>query len=335
MSSNGPPLVSIVIPAYNASAYVGRAIKTALSQTHQRIEIIVVDDGSRDNTGEVVRSFRDSRITYIAQENRGQGAARNRGIRISSGKYVTFLDADDCYFPRKVEREVELLETHPDYQVVFCDALHYYPNRPDRLRGRRYYGDPRSVFAELLRSSFINPNTIMAVGDILRGEFLFREERYYPEEWDLCLRLARAGVRFAHLDEALVVVEIRRGSNTRMDIQWILKRHTLEMFERLFAQMDEAERGACAAAGILRRCKLRLAAAYLASEDPAQVDGLLADLFPPLVARAVRTGLRMIPARMIRVSARAVWTLRQRFRLPPWRDAAVGRAWGELMRDCL
>ena len=333
MIGNGAPLVSIVIPAYNAAAYVGRAIKTALSQTHQRIEIIVVDDGSRDDTGEVVRSFRDSRITYIAQENRGQGAARNRGIRVSKGKYVTFLDADDCYFPRKVEREAQFLETHLDCQVVFCNALHYYSNRPHRLRGRRYRGDPGRVFAELLRSSFINPNTIMAVGDVLRGGFLFREERYYPEEWDLCLRLAR-GVRFAHLDEALVVVEIRRGSNTRMDIQWILKRHTLDMFEQLFAQMDEAERGACAAAGILRRCKLRLAAAYLASADPARVDGLLADLFPAPVARAVRTGLRMIPARMIQASAEAVWTLRQRLLLPPWRDAAVGRAWGELMRDC-
>ena len=101
-----PPLVSVIVPAYNAVRFLGRALRSGLAQTYPHLELIVVDDGSADRTADVIRSFTDPRIRHLAQPNRGQGAARNLGIRASRGRYVTFLDADDMYLPQKVERHV-------------------------------------------------------------------------------------------------------------------------------------------------------------------------------------------------------------------------------------
>jgi glycosyltransferase involved in cell wall biosynthesis len=180
MRSPAAPLVSVVVPAYNAERFLARAMRSALAQTYTNLELIVVDDGSTDATVEVIRSFRDPRVQYLSQPNHGQGAARNHGIMSSAGRYVTFLDADDAYLPAKVQRQVQFLETHREYQVVFCDALHVFSRRPGQLLMRKATAGSSDIFRELLRASVINPNTVMIGGDTLRGGFLFREERYYP-----------------------------------------------------------------------------------------------------------------------------------------------------------
>jgi len=90
------PTVSVIIPTYNRAHTIGRAIKSVLNQTYQDFEIIVVDDGSTDNTEEVVKSFRDKRIRYIQhKKNKGAAAARNTGIKSAKGKYIAFQDSDD------------------------------------------------------------------------------------------------------------------------------------------------------------------------------------------------------------------------------------------------
>jgi cellulose synthase/poly-beta-1,6-N-acetylglucosamine synthase-like glycosyltransferase len=330
MPSQGAPLVSVVIPAYNAERFLGRAMRSALAQTYPLLELIVVDDGSTDGTAGVIRSFRDRRVRHLFGPNRGQGAARNQGIRASAGRYVTFLDADDVYLPDKVRRQVDFLETHQDCRVVFCYALHFYSRRPCRLLARRAASGSGDIFRDLLRASLINPNTMMVAGDILRGGFLFREDRYYPEEWDLCLRLARAGYRFGRQDEPLVVVEIRDDSNTAMAIQWTLKGHTLEMFERLFSQMTEQERAAYGADEVLRSCRTRLAVSALVSPDPARVFASAAGALPPLLATIVERVLKIVPSAVVRSSAGAVWRLRQRLSLARVRDPAAEQAWAQI-----
>jgi glycosyltransferase involved in cell wall biosynthesis len=115
------PLVSVVIPTFNAARYVGEAVRSALGQTFDSREIVVVDDGSTDDTPGVLSPLLD-RIQYIRQENRGVYAARNRGIAASTGRYVAFLDADDLWLPDKLARQVEILESHPDFGAVHTDA---------------------------------------------------------------------------------------------------------------------------------------------------------------------------------------------------------------------
>ena len=335
MDTGARPLVSIVIPAFNADRFVGRAIRSALAQTYANLEIIVVDDGSSDGTARAVHSFGDRRIRYHYQPNQGQGAARNRAIRASSGTYVTFLDADDFYLRHKVERQVAFLERHQDHDVVFCPVVHFYSGEPHRLFGRKYAGATHDIFRDLLQASLINPNAIMLRGDILRGGLFFREDRYYPEEWDLCLRLARAGYRFGYLDEAMAVVEIREGSNTAMAIQSTLKRHALEMFQRLFSEMSAEERRSFGADAVLRKSKVRLAMAYLTSDHPAGAAGVLREVGPPAAALLARGVLSVIPPGVVRALAGRAWKLRQRLSFVRWCDPNVEREWRHVWDHCL
>lgn len=324
------PLVSVIVPAYNADRFLGRALRSVLAQTYPHLEIIVVDDGSTDRTPEVIRSVTDARVRHLSQPNRGQGAARNLGIRASAGRYITFLDADDVYLPHKVERQVEFLTVHPECEVAFCDALHFYSRRPRTLLVRKSRPRPVEMLRELVRASVVNPNTMMISGEILRVGFLFREDRYYPEEWDLCLRLARAGHRFGYQAEGLVIVEIREDSNTTMAAQFPLKRHTLEMFEQFFTGMPEAERVAYGAETVLRSCRRRLAWASLLSADPVPAFEATASALPWVLAVVLRRLVRIVPAALVRATVAAAWRLRQRLafaRVPP---GAVEQAWGSV-----
>jgi glycosyltransferase involved in cell wall biosynthesis len=108
----GQPLATIVIAAYNAEAFVGKAIESALAQSYEPLEVVVVDDGSTDSTGDVVRSY--DRVRYVHQENRGPSAARNRGLEEAEGVFVGFLDADDEALPAKMTLQVGYLLEHPE-----------------------------------------------------------------------------------------------------------------------------------------------------------------------------------------------------------------------------
>ena len=114
-------LVSVVIPTFNAARYVPQAVASVLDQTYAPLQVIVVDDGSTDNTTEVLEPFLE-RIEYHRQENRGASAARNLGIDLATGKYIAFLDADDLWAPGKTARQVRVLEENPDFGLVHCDT---------------------------------------------------------------------------------------------------------------------------------------------------------------------------------------------------------------------
>jgi len=121
ITQSSAPLVSVIVPAYNAARYVGQAVESALSQTHGNTEVILVDDGSDDNTSEVVAPYLD-RIRYVRQENSGVYAARNAGTRISRGDYVAFLDADDVWETGKLAAQVDVMEKQPEYGAVHTDT---------------------------------------------------------------------------------------------------------------------------------------------------------------------------------------------------------------------
>ncbi len=111
------PRVSVIIPTFNRATYVPRAIESVLSQRYRDFEIIVVDDGSKDNTREVVTAY-GALVRYVFQENQGPGAARNLGIRTATGIYLAFLDSDDVWLPTFLDRTVSALEEHPEVDVV-------------------------------------------------------------------------------------------------------------------------------------------------------------------------------------------------------------------------
>ena len=115
------PLVSVIIPTYNRAQYICEAVDSVLAQTYRNIEVIVVDDGSTDNTEEILRQY-DSKIKYVFQNNAGPSAARNNGIKQARGDLLAFLDSDDIWLPEKLERQVQLMKQSRNTGLVSCGS---------------------------------------------------------------------------------------------------------------------------------------------------------------------------------------------------------------------
>ena len=117
------PLVSVIIPVYNYDRYLGEAIESVLSQTYRRLEVIVVDDGSTDQSGEVARSFDGRGVRYCHQDHAGIGPARNSGVELAQGEFIAFLDADDRWPEEKTERQLRAFESDPALEMCFGQAV--------------------------------------------------------------------------------------------------------------------------------------------------------------------------------------------------------------------
>ncbi len=190
-----PPLVSVVIPCYNSSRYLAEAIESVLLQTYPRIEIIVVDDGSTDETARIARSYP---VHYIYQVNRGLSAARNTGILHCEGEYVLFLDHDDRLLPRAVETGVKLLEEHPECALAVGE--HRYIGADGKAIGySNKHAAGRDHYLMLLEHNFIEtPCSALhrRSGIALTGGF--DESLKAAEDLEFYLRTARQSTWVAH-----------------------------------------------------------------------------------------------------------------------------------------
>ena len=184
--------VSVIIPTYNSARYLPEAIESVLAQTYRDYEIIVIDDGSKDNTKEVVGPYRD-RITYLEGDNAGPSEARNRGIRASSGPYVAFLDADDLWYPDKLKRQLEVFSENRDYDLVHTDGS--YSRSPSSQPGRTWFSLKKKVpsgwvFSDLLNESFIILSSVVVKRESLERVGLFDQNVDRWHGYDLWLRIA-------------------------------------------------------------------------------------------------------------------------------------------------
>ncbi len=182
--------VSVIIPAYNYAHFLPEAIESVLQQNYRDFEIIVVDDGSTDNTREVLYKYWN-KITYIYQENKGLPAARNTGIRASQSDYIAFLDADDLWMPEKLELQVGLMDKRQDVSLVYSNVFIL-----DETGGKRKvtYSWSQDVsknpLKELLLSCPIPVLTVLIRRQAIEKCGLFDETLTYSEDWDMWLRLA-------------------------------------------------------------------------------------------------------------------------------------------------
>jgi glycosyltransferase involved in cell wall biosynthesis len=199
------PVVSTVIATYNHGRYLASALDSVLNQTVRDVEAIVVDDGSTDDTPEVMRRYkRELRVRYHRGENRGPAAARNAGIAMARAPLLAFLDADDLWLPAKLERQVSLIAADPAIAVVYARRLLL--DDADRLltydQPELYRGD---VLQQLFLTNFICLSSALVRRDSLKRCGLFDEriKGASCEDYDLWLRLAR-DYRFDYVDEPLV-----------------------------------------------------------------------------------------------------------------------------------
>jgi glycosyltransferase involved in cell wall biosynthesis len=135
------PLISCIVPAFNAERYLGEALDSILAQTWRPIEVIVVDDGSADDTAQVAKRYGE-RITYICQANAGPAAARNRGLDAATGAYVAFLDADDVWHEEKLSRQMARFDARPELELCLAHIQNFwepeFKDEEDRLRDHRF-----------------------------------------------------------------------------------------------------------------------------------------------------------------------------------------------------
>lgn len=197
-----PGLVSVVIPTHNRARLLPEAIDSVLAQTYGNVEIIVVDDGSIDETPSALEPYRD-RIVYLRQENRGRSAARNAGIAVSSGEYLAFLDSDDVFLPDKLTTQVGFLVEHPDVDVVYGHG-YILTDRgiegplPPALLTPVTSDDPMVVLKRLLRRSLFPPHLALIRTSALDPNQLFDESLEVLEDWDFWLRLGLRGAAFRY-----------------------------------------------------------------------------------------------------------------------------------------
>lgn len=182
------PLVSVVIPSYNYGQYVCEAVESALAQTYPAVEVIVVDDGSTDDTRERLTSYGD-RIRYIFQTNQGLSAARNTGIREARGRFVALLDSDDQFHPRKLEIQMALLTQRPELGLVgtetFSDEPLRWPDIPSRCDGHEVVTLERAV----LHAPFA-PSSAVVRAECFAAVGVFDTALRSVEDRDMWIRIA-------------------------------------------------------------------------------------------------------------------------------------------------
>lgn len=220
------PEVSVVIPVHNRESSIEASIMSVLRQTFSDFELLVVDDASEDGTLDVLSRIRDERIRIVRRDhNGGASAARNSGIREATGHYVAFQDSDDEWLPRKLEMQLEGIESTDDQAVgVYCGMIVVggFPDTCMSRREIRYIPSIRNGMAvsgrikeSLLRyPSFISTQTLMVRRDALMECGGFDESLPVLEDWDLAIRVAGLGP-IVFIDEPLVIQKFSNNSLTR------------------------------------------------------------------------------------------------------------------------
>lgn len=243
------PLVSIIVPTYNYAHLIGQALDSVRSQSYQAWECIVVDDGSTDNTEDVVKSFaqRDSRIKFIRQSNQRQGAARNTGIENSAGVYLQFLDADDLIEASKLELHVAYLEQQPEVDITYSGVRYFTSDHAnERLLSRQYSswedagpwmpeisGEGKAVLPVLLRSNIMVVNSPLLRRRVVDQVGLFDVGLTPVEDWEYWIRCAARGLNFQFQDLAESRALVRAHEMSASKDQRRMLRATLLMRRKL------------------------------------------------------------------------------------------------------
>ncbi len=212
--------VSVIIPAYNRGHFIAETIDSALAQTYQDYEIIVVDDGSTDNTKEAVEHY-GNKVRYFYQENRGQAAAQNFAARQAKGEYLALLDADDVWFPEKLEKQVPVLDQNPDLGFV-CTETFAYENGKKLYHWKKPEGKTES-FQSIFEGNFIINATVLIRKDCFLTVGGFDEKLRTTQDLDLWLRLSRK-YKFRYLNIPLVKYRLH-AQNLHKNAKQKLKDH--------------------------------------------------------------------------------------------------------------
>lgn len=224
MTTPANPLISIITPTYNRADFIEQAVDSVLGQTYANFELLIVDDGSTDNTRELLApALEDPRVYYFHQENQGQSVARNLALSHAKGDFVCFLDSDNYWPTGKLEHQVELFRQHPDYDVIYGDiiVIDEKGEEVSRKNMKRYSGH---IARYMIRDNCVSMNTAMARRRCFNELGAMSGERRVADDYDLWLRFS-ARFRFLYVPEFFAYYrvmddQISSDKTRRFDSNW-------------------------------------------------------------------------------------------------------------------
>ncbi|MDA9121212.1 glycosyltransferase family 2 protein [Flavobacteriales bacterium] len=221
LKTNEEPLISVIIPVYNASKYLDEALQSVFNQSYKNLEIIAVNDGSTDNSSEVLEKYA-SRITIITSINKGIGSARNLGIKAARGEYLAFLDADDIWDSEKLKKQITNFENDPSLDIVYCSFKEFMsPDMDSEMAAKRIL-KPEAMTGASCGTSLLPRSSFEKVGyfseELKSGEYIDWFARAKEQKLNLLFTNECLYHRRSHSDNHTV-----RESDSRMDYLKVLK----------------------------------------------------------------------------------------------------------------
>ncbi len=246
-------MTSVIIPTFNRTAFLQEAIDSVLAQTEKNFELIVVDDGSTDHTHELVAEYGD-RLRYFFQPNAGASAARNLGIRHAAGNFITFLDSDDLWLPKKLARQMQWMAAHPNLLLCYTDEI--WIRRGVRVNQKMIHAKAGGwIYPLCLPRCIISPSSVLMRRELFGAAGLFDEQLPVCEDYDLWLRVA-SRFEIGFIPEPLIV---KRGGHPDQLSQreWGNDRYRVAALLKIYASgvLDEAARRLTAAM-ICLKCRI-------------------------------------------------------------------------------
>ena len=201
------PLVSIVLPTMNGAQFIGDTIDAILNQTLENFELIIIEDGSTDNTAEVIKRYTDPRIRTIFQENQGVCRATNLGYAMARGRYLSRHDHDDISLPTRFEKQVQFLETHPEISFVGCWAQIWSEGKPTSRMHEHPTTPGYIAFSLLFNSPFVHSSCLMRKEVFeVTGGYTLDPDRIPPEDYECFSRISRS-FAMANIPESLMIYQ--------------------------------------------------------------------------------------------------------------------------------
>jgi len=227
------PLISVIIPAYNAEKTIQETIESVLKQTRSDFEVLVINDGSTDRTLEIVSRIKDERLRIFSYPNAGVAPTRNRGLVQATGEYISFLDADDLWTPDKLEAQLKALQDNPQAAVAYS-WTDWIDESGQFLRPGGHITETGQVYEKLLVRDFIESGS----NPLIRAEAFqdvgkFDESLAFGEDWDMWLRLA-AGYEFVAVPSAQILYRI--SPNSASFNVWKMEAGSWRVLEKAWAQ---------------------------------------------------------------------------------------------------
>ncbi len=239
------PRISVVLPAYNAEAYLREAVQSVLDQSYSDFELIVLNDGSTDGTAEILESFNDPRLHVVHQENLGLALTLNKGIALARGEFIARQDADDVALPERFERQVEYLDLHPSCALLGTGSM-ILEDRQLTARRHKHPTNNGELQMRLLFDSFFVHSSVMLRRSALSrvGMYPTDPERHPPEDFDLWIRMARE-FEVANLAEPLVMYRELPNSISRSKAELLNCRAVAISAENLGDLLEEPSSNPC------------------------------------------------------------------------------------------